>query len=62
MLRRLTGGESNLQVRGADMFTLSPQRVSAQDLGLWHFLGLLMGVCIRTRAQLAIHLPALVWK
>mmetsp|Transcript_28539 Transcript_28539/g.43119 ORF Transcript_28539/g.43119 Transcript_28539/m.43119 type:complete len:151 (-) Transcript_28539:869-1321(-) len=47
---------------GKDNFVLNPQKVSSQDLSLFNFLGVLMGVCIRTNTNLSINLPSLVWK
>ena len=47
---------------GKDNFVLNPQKVSSHDLSLYNFLGLLMGVCIRTNTNLSINLPSLVWK
>lgn len=48
--------------RGKDNFALNPRKVSSRDLSLFNFLGVLMGVCIRTNTNLAINLPSLVWK
>jgi len=48
--------------RGKDNFVLHPQKVSPHDLSLFTFLGVLMGVCIRTNTNLAINLPSFVWK
>lgn len=47
---------------GKDKFVLSPQRVSQHDLSLYNFLGVLMGVCVRTSTTLSLNLPAIVWK
>lgn len=48
--------------RGKDNFALNPVATSSQELAHYHFLGVLMGVCIRTGANLNINLPTLVWK
>lgn len=48
--------------KGKDNFVLNPVKVSAHELSLYNFLGVLMGVCIRTSTNLAIKLPSLVWK
>lgn len=48
--------------RGKDNFALNPVAVSSQELNHYHFLGVLMGVCIRTNANLNINLPTMVWK
>ena len=48
--------------RGKDNFVLHPQKVGSHDLSLFNFLGVLMGVCIRTNTNLAINLPSFVWK
>lgn len=47
---------------GKDKFVLNPQKVSSHDLSLYDFLGVLMGVCVRTSTTLSINLPAMVWK
>ena len=47
---------------GKDNFVINPQKLSSHDLSLYNFLGLLMGVCIRTNTNLSINLPAIVWK
>lgn len=47
---------------GRDRFVLNSQRVSAQDLSLYEFIGILMGICIRTGAKLGLQLPQLIWK
>lgn len=36
--------------------------MSSHELSLFNFLGVLMGVCIRTNTNLAINLPSFVWK
>ena len=41
---------------------LHPSKVSPRDLSLFNFLGVLMGVCIRTNTNLALNLPSFVWK
>jgi len=48
--------------RGKDNYALNPVAVSSHELDLYHFLGVLMGVCIRTDTNLSINLPTLVWK
>jgi hypothetical protein len=48
--------------KGKDNFTLNPRKASSRDLSLFNFLGILMGVCIRTNTNLGINLPSLVWK
>ena len=48
--------------RGKDNFALNPGKVSSRDLSLFIFLGVLMGVCVRTNTNLAINLPTFVWK
>lgn len=47
---------------GKDNFVLNPNKVSSHDLSLYNFLGVLMGVCVRTNTNLSINLPSLVWK
>jgi hypothetical protein len=48
--------------RGKDNFALNPGKVSSRDLSLFIFLGVLMGVCVRTNTNLAVNLPTFVWK
>ena len=48
--------------RGKDNYVLHPQKIGSHDLSLFNFLGVLMGVCIRTNTNLAINLPSFVWK
>lgn len=48
--------------RGKENFTLHPGKTSPRELSLYHFLGVLMGVCIRTNTNLALNLPSFVWK
>lgn len=48
--------------RGKDNFALNPSKVSSRDLSLFIFLGVLMGVCVRTNTNLAVNLPTFVWK
>lgn len=45
-----------------DCFILNPSRDSADDLRLFKFLGILMGVSIRTKRPLNLHLAPPVWK
>ena len=47
---------------GKGKFILAPSRVSSYDLGLYEFLGIIMGVCVRTGAHLNLDLPQFVWK
>jgi other hect domain ubiquitin protein ligase E3 len=48
--------------KGKDNFALNPRKISSRDLSLFNFLGVLMGICIRTNTNLAVNLPSLVWK
>jgi other hect domain ubiquitin protein ligase E3 len=48
--------------KGKDNFALNPRKLSSRDLSLFNFLGVLMGICIRTNTNLAVNLPSLVWK
>ncbi|XP_020630073.1 probable E3 ubiquitin-protein ligase HERC1 isoform X4 [Orbicella faveolata] len=45
-----------------DRFLLNPAASSDSDLELFTFLGILMGVAIRTRKPLDLHLAPMVWK
>ena len=47
---------------GKDRFVLSSSRTGQADLGHYEFLGILMGICIRTGANLILDLPQIVWK
>ena len=42
---------------GKDKFILSPSKNSSNDLSMYEFLGILMGVCIRTGSHLDLDLP-----
>ena len=55
----------NMQARsqhGKDKFAINPRMDSQNDLALFHMLGVLFGVCIRTNPVICIELPAIVWK
>ena len=41
---------------------LNSEKTSSSDLNLYYFLGILMGVCIRTGAKMILDLPRMVWK
>ncbi|CDW79829.1 hect domain and rcc1-like domain-containing protein [Stylonychia lemnae] len=47
---------------GKGKFVLSPSKSTSQDLSLFEFLGILMGVCIRTGAHMNLDIPQFVWK
>lgn len=47
---------------GKDKFMLNSKKNSSSDLTLFYFLGVLMGVCIRTGAKMILDLPRVVWK
>ncbi len=47
---------------GKGKFVINTSRSSTHDLSLFEFLGILMGVCIRTGAHLTLDLPQFVWK
>jgi hypothetical protein len=42
---------------GKGKFILSPSKNTSHDLTLYEFLGVLMGVCIRTGAHMNLDLP-----
>ena len=48
--------------KGKDRFVLNTKRLSAKDIGYYYFLGILMGICIRTGVCLPVDLPRSVWK
>lgn len=41
---------------------INPAKDKGSDLELYEFLGILMGVCVRTGATLNLDLPQQVWK
>lgn len=41
---------------------LNSEKNSAEDLNQYQFLGVLMGICIRTGAKMILDLPKMVWK
>lgn len=41
---------------------LNPKATNSYQLGLFEFIGMLMGCSIRTGAHLALDLPSMVWK
>ena len=47
---------------GKDKFMLNSEKTSAADLNLYYFLGVMMGICIRTGAKMILDLPKIVWK
>ena len=47
---------------GKDLFVPDSSKLSSTNLAHFTFLGLLMGVCIRTGAILSLNLPKFVWK
>lgn len=44
------------------LFVLNPTATSTHELELYEFLGVIMGVSVRTGAYLSLDLPSLVWK
>lgn len=47
---------------GKDRFAINPRMDSQNDLALYHMLGVMFGVCIRTNPVICVDLPAIVWK
>lgn len=47
---------------GKENYSLNPQLCSSSDLAHLNFLGVLMGVCMRTNTVLSIELPTIFWK
>jgi len=41
---------------------LNSEKTSSSDLNLYYFLGVLMGICIRTGAKMILDLPRMIWK
>ena len=50
------------QMLGKDKFVINPSSKSSEKISEFEFLGILMGVCIRTGARLTLDLPAFLWK
>lgn len=48
--------------QGKDNLMINPKKTSREDLALYHFFGMLMGVCIHTSTNISIPLPSIVWK
>ena len=48
--------------KGKDNLIINPQKTSGNDIDQYHFLGMLMGVCIHTGTNVSIPLPSIVWK
>lgn len=47
---------------GKNFFVITPSKNSTQDLSLYWFLGVLMGICIWTGVHLTLDLPPFFWK
>jgi len=47
---------------GKDRFVINSMRVSSQDLSSYFYLGVLMGVGLRTMTISPLNLPKQVWK
>ena len=45
-----------------DKYVINPAAVSSLHLQMFEFVGVLMGLCIRTGVRLSIDLPSFVWK
>ena len=45
-----------------EYWTINPSCISTQDLALYEYLGVLMGVCIRTNVHLTLDLASICWK
>jgi len=50
------------ELQGKDKFMLNSTKTSAASINHYHFLGVLMGICIRTGAKMILDLPRIVWK
>jgi other hect domain ubiquitin protein ligase E3 len=63
-LKLLHPSSNNLASRGEykDKFTLNPSYNSSTALSHSEFLGVLMGICIRTGVYLTIDLCSIIWK
>jgi len=48
--------------KGKENLMINPKKTSRKDLSLYHFFGMLMGVCIHTSTNISIPLPSIVWK
>lgn len=45
-----------------EKFVVNPSATTAQQLKMFHFVGVLMGAALRTKFTLPLDLPSLVWK
>ena len=45
-----------------EYYVINPTKISTQDLALYEYLGVLMGVCIRTNVHLTLDLATICWK
>lgn len=45
-----------------EYYIINPTKISTQDLALYEYLGVLMGVCIRTNVHLTLDLATICWK
>ena len=61
LLHPCANQRDNEQV-GKDRFVLSSSTLNTRKLQHFEFLGVLMGICIRTGVNLVIDLPQITWK
>jgi hypothetical protein len=61
LLLPCTNQKDNEQI-GKDRFVLNTLKTSNKDLNHFYFLGILMGICIRTGVSLPVDLPMSIWK
>jgi len=54
--------EQEGSVAGRDKFIPNPSKTSAQHLKMYRFIGLLLGVALRSGHALPLNLPSVVWK
>ena len=58
----LTPNGNNETGYNRDRYLLNPQAKSDDSLAMFKFLGILLGVAIRTKKPLDLHLAPMVWK
>jgi hypothetical protein len=50
------------EMQDKHLYVINPTATSTYDLDLFQFLGVIMGVSVRTGAYLSLDLPNMVWK
>jgi hypothetical protein len=61
-LLRPCANREALEMTGKDRFVLNSNMQSSEDLQKYYYLGVLMGVCLRTGTLMPLNLPKAFWK